>query len=278
LQVNGGAATVAAPDFNLVNTPAATYMALAAKGASNTQLSVAKTLTAAIMGGFYVGVGGMVSLAVSGNMPGVAATNPGLVKFAFAALFPVALFLCLQAGAQLFTGNTCTMAAAYFEKKIPFKEVLKSWGLAYLGNLIGCAGFAAICSYCGVLTGGSASMAAGMVASKTAGAFLPTLVKGILCNWLVCMGVFLATQARDVPGKYIGMFLPISAFVSIGFEHSVANMFLLPAGMLCNGGAVALSTILMKNMLPVTIGNIIAGALVVAGGMSWQFGRLGEGK
>ena len=278
--------TVTAPpapvpvDNSMVETPAATVQILAEKGAAGTKMSTAKTLTGSIMGGMYVGVGGMLSLAVSGNMGGIGAANPGLVKFAFAALFPVALFLCLQAGASLFTGNTATMGLAVCEKKITYRDMLRAWGLSYVGNLIGCSLFAVLCSYCGVLAGGAGIMAKGMLTAKTSVAFGPLLVKAILCNWLVCMAVFLATQAKDVTGKYIGIFLPISAFVSIGFEHSVANMFLLPAGLLAAKGAVGVSVLkaLVRNLIPVTIGNAIAGAGIVGAGMSWQFGKLGEGK
>lgn len=273
----GGGGGAIDSNLSLLDSPADAYFSLAAKGEASSKMSVAKTFSAAILGGLYVGLGGMVSLAVSGNMPGVAATNPGLVKFTFAALFPVALFLCLQGGAQLFTGNTATMSAAWFEKKVTLKDVLKNWVIAYAGNLIGCAGFAAACSYSGVLAGGAGTMASGMAVAKTSMEFGPIVVRAICCNWLVCLAVFCASQAKDMMGRYIGILLPISAFVSIGFEHSVANMFLLPAGLLA-GAPVSVITAIVRNLLPVTLGNAIAGALVVGGGFSWQFGKLGEGK
>jgi formate transporter len=264
-------------NISLLDTPAEAFFSLAIKGEASSKMSVAKTFSAAILGGLYVGLGGMVSLAVSGNMPGVAATNPGLVKLTFALLFPVSLFLCLQGGAQLFTGNTATMSAAWFEGKVTLRDVLRNWLVAYAGNLIGCAGFAVACSYCGVLTGGAATMASGMAVAKTGMEFGPTVVRAIFCNWLVCLAVFCASQAKDMMGKYIGIFLPISAFVIIGFEHSVANMFLIPAGLLAGAPVTVMKTI-SNNFVPVTCGNIIAGALVIGGGFSWQFGKLGEGK
>jgi formate/nitrite transporter FocA (FNT family) len=190
-------------NFSLLDSPADAFFALAAKGEASAKMSVAKTFSAAILGGLYVGVGGMLSLAVSGNMPGVAATNPGLIKLTFAALFPVALFLCLQGGAQLFTGNTATMSAAFFEKKVTLKDVLRNWVIAYGGNLIGCAGFAAACSYSGVLTGGAATMASNMAVAKTSMTFGPLVVRAIFCNWLVCLAVFCAAQAKDMMGKYM---------------------------------------------------------------------------
>lgn len=282
---NGASATVTTgsrvgagnPKLSLLDSPADAFFSLASTGEASSKLSVAKTFSAAVLGGLYIGVGGMLSLAVSGNMPGVAATNPGLVKLVFAAVFPLGLFLCLQGGAQLFTGNTATMSAAWFEKKVTLKDVWRNWVVAYAGNLLGCVTFAAACSYSGVLSGGAGSMASGMAVAKTSMEFGPIIVRSIFCNWLVCMAVFLSSQARDLTGKYIGILLPISAFVSIGFEHSIANMFLLAAGLFA-GAPVTVMNAIVRNLLPVTLGNAIAGALVVGGGFSWQFGKLGEGK
>merc|ERR1712014_396640 len=96
-----------------------------------------------------------------------------------------------------------------------------------------------------------------------------------MCNWLVCMAVFLATSAIDLAGKMVGIWFPISMFVAIGFEHSVANMFLLPAGLLA-GAPITIWDAIVKNMIPVTIGNAIAGSAVIAGGLSLLHGRLGK--
>jgi len=101
------------------------------------------------------------------------------------------------------------------------------------------------------------------------------VVKAILCNWLVCLAVWLAGAANDMAGKMVGIWFPISTFVAIGFEHSVANMYLLPLGMMA-GADLSLGQALVKNMIPVTIGNAIAGAVVVAAGYSFAFGKLGK--
>ena len=112
---------------SLLYSPAETYNLLVSKGEANSKLSVAKTLHASIMGGLQVGIGGLLCLTVCGNMPGVAATNPGLVKLIFGALFPVCLVLVLNTGTQLYTGNTASMAAAYCEKKISAMDVAKRY-------------------------------------------------------------------------------------------------------------------------------------------------------
>merc|ERR1711998_272449 len=98
-----------------------------------------------------------------------------------------------------------------------------------------------------------------------------TLVRGILCNWLVCMAVWMASMAKDLPGKIVAIWFPISAFVAMGLEHSVANMFIIPLGIM-SGAAITWKTFLLKNLLPVTLGNIVGGAVCVATGFWAAYG------
>ncbi|CAK0800681.1 unnamed protein product [Prorocentrum cordatum] len=228
-----------------------------------------KLMHSSIMGGAYVGMAGLLSLTVAGNL-GPEATL-GAQKFIFAALFPVNLLLVLQSGCQLYTGNTATVSCAFLEGKVKVKEMLRSFLFSWVGNVIGCGGLAVAAWYTGLLTGGAGSMAVMTVAKKCGGTLGQTLVKAVLCNWLVCMAVFLCTQAKDLTGKMVGIWFPISMFVGIGFEHSVANMFILPAGLLAGSPMTYMQT-LMQNLLPVTLGNLVAGALIIAGGFYFQFG------
>eukprot|EP00522_Entomoneis_paludosa_P010740 CAMPEP_0172455516 /NCGR_PEP_ID=MMETSP1065-20121228/12105_1 /TAXON_ID=265537 /ORGANISM="Amphiprora paludosa, Strain CCMP125" /LENGTH=361 /DNA_ID=CAMNT_0013207977 /DNA_START=515 /DNA_END=1596 /DNA_ORIENTATION=- len=211
-------------------TPAQAFESLVQKGEYNAAASVPKTLFSSMLGGAYVGMGAMLSLAVAGNSPGLAAADPGLQKFLFGALFPVNLLLALQCGGQLYTGNTANMMAAVCEGRATPTDMARSLGLSWMGNLLGCVGFAVACKYAGVLEGGAGHLAAMTLATKTSYELGPLMVKAMFCNWLVCLAVFLSMQAKDMTGKYLSVWLPVSTFVSIGFEHSVANMFLLPAG------------------------------------------------
>ena len=270
--------TVVAAGESLLYTPAETYNILVDKGEANSKLSNLKTMHASIMGGIQVGIGGLLCLTVCGNMPAVAAANPGIVKFVFGALFPVCLVLVLNTGTQLYTGNTASMASAFCEGKISLRDVAKSWTLAFIGNIIGCGLLAYVGHYTGLLSGGTKAMAAALgVAKCNGGSFGQMVVKGIFCNYLVCMAVYLATMARDMTGRYFGILVPISTFVATGYEHSVANLMLLPAAMLA-GAPISVRDVLFKNLLPVTIGNGIAGAILVAASFSFAFGKLGEGK
>ena len=181
------------------------YYEMVKKGEVASKMSTMKVLFASIMGGCYVGIGGLLSMSIAGNLPGIAESNPGLIKFVFAALFPVNLLLVLQTGSQLFTGNTATMAMALCERSITLADLLRSWGLSFAGNVIGCGLLALAAAYTGLLSGGTAELAIKTVKGKCALAFGPTFVKAILCNWLVCLAVFLATSASDMTGKMVSV-------------------------------------------------------------------------
>lgn len=278
--VSASAAAAPAPfdmsKVSMIETPAAAYQIMANRGGGNGKMPLAKTLVSSMLGGAYVGMGGMLSLAISGNMGGVASTNPGLAKLVFAILFPVNLLLALQAGGQLFTGNTAYMTAALCEQKTSVQRLARSWALSFIGNLLAGIAFAFLCRYAGVLSGGAADLATQTLINKTSIPFGPIMVRAMLCNWLVCLAVYLSMQAKDLTGKYFGILLPISTFVAIGFEHSVANMFLLPAGLLCApAGTVTIWQAFTKNLLPVAIGNAISGSIMVGVLFSYMFGRLG---
>jgi len=274
--VHAGTMTATGPvETSMVRQPAETYMALADKGAANAKKPLIKTLHQSIVSGCYVGFAGLLSLSIAGNL-GVAATAaPGLQKMVFAALFPVNLLLILNSGGQLFTGNTATVPMAIFEGKADMNDLVRSWGVSILGNIIGCGGFACAAQYAGLLVCGAQKLAITMTMMKTSMPFGQALVKAIMCNWMVCMAVFLSEAARDLGGKMVGIWFPISAFVAMSMEHSVANMFLLPAGIL-SGAPITIGKMVLKNWIPVIIGNAIAGSICVAASYSYAFGALGK--
>jgi formate transporter len=295
-----------------IKSPKDSYIAFAEKGASNAKMSWRKIIHQSILGGCYVGFGGLLSLCVAGNLGGIGASNPGAVKMAFAALFPVNLLLIVTTGGQLFTGNSATVAAAKYEKLVTWRELIKSFSLSVIGNVIGCGLFALAANYVGLLTGGTADLLTSTALGKCRATFGQTFVKAILCNWMVSLAVFLAGASNDLAGKLVGVWFPISTFVAIGLEHSVANLFIMPAALLLKI-PLTLGDVVVRNILPVLAGNgkflaivssclfcfevtrksnvslllfliiflvaiftlAVAGAFVVAGSYSYQFGRLG---
>merc|ERR1711933_276758 len=146
--------------------------------------------------------------------------------------------------------------------------------LSWWGNVLGSVVFAAFTVWCDLNGGATGKFSAEIAYKKTAKNFDVTLAKGIGCNWMVCMAVFLSGQAQDFTGKCVAIYLPISTFVMIGFEHIPANFYLLCLAMV--NGDVEFVDVLWKNWIPTTLGNFVAGAFIVALAYSFFFGRLGS--
>ena len=258
----------------LVKSPPDAYISFAEKGASNAHLPKRKIFHQSVLGGCYVGFGGLISLLIAGNLGGLSMGSPGVAKMAFAALFPVNLLLIVSTSGQLFTGNSATVAAAKFEGFVSWKDLWTSWGLSLAGNIVGCVLFAKCAMMAKVMNPGATALALSTATAKCSVGLVPTIMRAIMCNWMVSMAVFLSGAANDLTGKMVGCWFPISTFVGIGLEHSIANLFILPLALMLGAG-LGVGTIITKNLIPVIIGNGIAGALIVAASYSYQFGRLG---
>jgi formate/nitrite transporter len=212
-------------------------------------------------------------LAIGGACPGLAASNPGLQKIVLGAFgLPFGLMMVLLSGAELFTGNTAMVTLALLEGRATLGQLMKSWSVSYAGNFVGSVALAFLVFLGGTLVGGGASV--GVSAVKTSLTFTQAFVRGILCNWLVCMAVYLASFAKDAAGKMVPIWFCISSFIALSLEHSVANMFILPLAIF-SGAPVSWETFLLKNLLPVTLGNIVGGAICVAAAFSLCFGKKG---
>ena len=194
-------------------------------------------------------------------LAGAAATfgNVYVGKVAGAAIFPAGLTMVVLAGSELFTGN-CLLIIPLLEREIRLRALLRSWALVYLGNFLGSVLVAGLCSAAGTLdvVRDAVIATAEMKASLPFGA---ALLRGVLCNFLVCIAVWMSQVGESAAEKFIGLYGPIFVFVLCGFEHSIANMFYLPAGIFL-GANVGWGGFLLSNLLPVTLGNIVGGCLV----------------
>jgi len=205
----------------------------------------------------------------------------GFSKILGGAAFSVGLMLVVIAGAELFTGNNL-MVSSVMMKEITFSTMLKRWGVVFLANFIGSMIIVFVFYFSGLWKTGDGALGVAAVKiayTKTALSFGEALWRGIGCNWLVCLAVWMALAARQIIGKIFAIFFPIMAFVAIGFEHSVANMYFIPTGILLMSGAgfsnvpgvdpniLGWINFFWRNLLPVTIGNIIGGTVFV--GMSY---------
>ena len=203
----------------------------------------------------------------------MAAANPGLsnlVKGAFG--LPFGLSMVILTGAELFTGNVFVMLSGLLSKKVTQAQVMKNWLVSYAGNFAGSV-FLAYMAYMAMTSAANPAPAIAIATMKaTTLPFMVAFVRGVLCNWLVCLAVWGTMATTSVAGKILAIFWPITAFVTMGFEHSIANMFLIPHGMLY-GADVSVSQMLMGNILPVTLGNIVGAAAFVAGVHYLAYGR-----
>lgn len=206
----------------------------------------------------------------------------GLGKVLAGFIFGTGLMMVLIAGGELFTGNTL-MIIGVLEKKISIAAMMKNWFFVYLGNLVGSVFIAYMMFRSGLFNSGDNVLGAVTIkiaAYKTGLDFMPAFYLGIMCNWLVCIAVWMSYGAKDVTGKILAAFFPIWLFVTSGFEHSVANMYYIPAGIFAKSnpqwaaasGASAAKlahlnwgTFFTTNLLPVTLGNIAGGVIFVAG-------------
>ena len=185
-------------------------------------------------------------------------------------MFPLGLILVVLTGAELFTGNCAMIFVSYLRHQVRPIEMLRSWAIVYGGNFVGAVLVAFGLAWgAGVIHGGALGAAAAAVAEHKISPGWGTLfLSGLGCNWLVCLAVWLALATDSLAGKMLGLWFPIMAFVTLGFEHSVANMFFIPLGMI-NGAAVSVGQFLLANLLPVTLGNVVGGAVLVAAASCW---------
>jgi formate/nitrite transporter len=230
-------------------------------GIAKVRLSAMQTATLGTLAGAFIAFGAMFyTLTITGADLGF---GPGQLLGGVA--FSLGLILVLVGGAELFTGNNL-IVMAWAERKVTGRELLRNWVLVYVANFVGALGTVALFYLAGALelSGGAVAQTAARIAqTKLDLDFATAFFRGILCNTLVCLAVWLSFAARDVVGKILAIIFPISAFVALGFEHSVANMYLIPIGMLAAGTGVDLAA-LLRNLVPVTLGNIVGGGGLVA--------------
>ena len=222
-----------------------------------------KLLILGMLAGAFIALAGLAATFVSAWTV-VGSDMYGATKVLSGVVFAAGLIMVVLGGAELFTGN-CLMITGVLARKIAVGKMLKNWLWVYLGNFLG-ALLVALLAYWGGLYGGNnyavGNALATIAENKMNIDFDRAVVLGILCNFLVCMAVWLAFVAETVQGKILAIIFPITVFIICGFEHSVANMFYIPAGCLAGEG-LSMGGIIY-NLLPVTFGNIIGGGVFVA--------------
>ncbi len=266
--------------------PADLSKTLVSVGQKKASLDIGRMIVLGILAGVFIGFAAHLATTVSTGE----CEWYGLKRFFTGAVFTVGLMLVVIPGSELWTGNNL-MTVALMDKKITLGAMLKNWVFVYIGNLIGSIFLAWIVAKMSGLTNGPVGANAITIASGKCTATATELIfRGIGCNWLVCLAVMMAIAAQDIAGKVLGIFFPIMAFVSSGFEHSIANMYFIPAGIFSKGFANATGNIsanalealnvtgFIYNLTWVTLGNFIGGALFTGVVYWWIYVRGSEAK
>ena len=241
------------------NSPAEILQIWIGNGTKKANLPIAKMFLLGAAAGIYIGVGCHGFLIATAGAE--TAFEQMMAKFIGAALFPTGLMMVILCGAELFTGN-CLLTLALADRKITMKQMLTNWIVVYLGNFAGALFLSALLAGSGLYSGALAEKAIAVAGAKAGMSFGQGLIRGVLCNILVVLACWMQAGAKDLGGKILAIWFPITMFVFAGLEHSVANMTYIPLGMML-GAPVRFGQMLTGNLIPVTIGNIIGGALIV---------------
>lgn len=268
--------------------PAELTASLVVWGESKKDMSIGRLLALGFLAGVYIGFAAhLATIVASGDFTWI-----GLKKFFVGAVFSVGLMLVIIPGSELWTGNTL-MTTSLLARKISFGQMMRNWFWVYLGNLLGAVFLAwMIAGQTGLLDGifgGTAiQIASAKVSHEVVGHThnFAYFYRAIGCNWLVCLAVLMAMSAQDIGGKVLSIFFPIMAFVSSGFEHAIANMYFIPAGIFAKSiqGARLASgldaavieqlnwvTMWQNNLISVTLGNLVGGGLFVGAVYWWVY-------
>jgi len=201
--------------------------------------------------------------------------SQGLAPLVAAIIFPVGFVMLVLLGQELATGNFALLPLGVMSGTVRMRQLLRNWAWVYLGNLSGSLAYALLfylsLTSCGTSNGGTfAELFRQAAQKKTLGymaigmsGWTTALVKGLLCNWMVTLGTVLALSSRSTIGKVVSMWLPITTFFALGYEHSIVNMFVIPTGMML-GAPISVTRWLLWNQLPVTAGNVLSGVVFTA--------------
>lgn len=229
----------------------------------------------AILAGAFIAFGAVFFTIVIYDSSGIAA---GLLRLLGGLAFSLGLILVVVAGAELFTGNNL-IVMAYVDGKVTFSQLMKNWGTVYVGNFAGALGIAVLIYFSGhwlIDSGAVGTKAIAIANAKVNLSWLEAFTRGVLCNTLVCLAVWLCFAGRTVVDKVLAVIFPVTGFVAMGFEHSVANMYFISAGLLAKNLPELSATVvtmdlenlnttgfIINNLIPVTLGNIVGGSLFV---------------
>lgn len=235
-----------------------------------TRVGKMRLVILAVAAGAYISLGALLSIVIGLGMPELSANNPGVQRLLSGLTFPIGLFLIVILGGELFTGNNALMVPGLVTKRYGIGDVILNWTLVWTFNFIGALAFIGIFVVGGEMlqTGPWDTAVASIATAKVSMGWWTVFFKALGANWCVCLAVWLALTGKTLLEKALGCWLPVMAFVALGFEHCIANMFFIPAGMIA-GADVTVGQMFVANLIPATLGNILGGALLVGTLSAW---------
>ncbi len=266
-------------------TPAETAQSFIVIGNAKVKMPVSKIIVSSFLAGAYIAFAAQLMTTVTHDMVGY--FGVGFSSFIGGSVFGIALVLVLVAGSDLFTGN-CLLSMGWLNGDLRTHQVINNWTIVWLGNFLGGLFLVWMMYTSNIWDGHGGQIGAQAVAiayKKTQLTFWEAFTRGIGCNWLVCLAVVIVAAGQDTMGKILGAWFPVMAFIASGFEHCIANMFIIPAGLVAKLDPTIASVVMEKhptwdlnllnmhsffvgNLMPVTLGNIVSGAVLV-GGIYW---------
>lgn len=264
---------------NFLNAQGITKFLSEESGVQKARLDLKSLLILGFMAGAFISFGGMISVVVLTDSSFF--IGKALSKILAGMFFSMGLLLVLLSNAELFTGNSL-MLISLFNKKITFIRLLRNWFFVYLANFLGSMCLAILLFYSGIWKNDQylyAQTIHSIALKKVSLPIIEAFFRGVLCNWLVCLAIWMSFSSKAIVNKFFAILLPITSFIALSFEHSVANMFILPFAYLTQASLLTNSiptttipsmielnwtTILSNNLLPVSLGNIVGGVFFVS--------------
>ncbi|HOI25156.1 MAG TPA: formate/nitrite transporter family protein [Caldisericia bacterium] len=264
---------------NFLNAQGITKFLSEESGVQKARLDLKSLLILGFMAGAFISFGGMISVVVLTDSSFF--IGKALSKILAGMFFSMGLLLVLLSNAELFTGNSL-MLISLFNKKITFIRLLRNWFFVYLANFLGSMCLAILLFYSGIWKNDQylyAQTIHSIALKKVSLPIIEAFFRGVLCNWLVCLAIWMSFSSKAIVNKFFAILLPITSFIALSFEHSVANMFILPFAYLTQTSLSTISiptttipsmielnwtTILSNNLLPVSLGNIVGGVFFVS--------------
>ena len=230
-------------------------------GRNKANMRTQRLIILSILGGAYIALGGALSLIAGYGFP---ESPAALQKIISGCVFPIGLILIVILGGELFTGNNAMLIPAFMNRDYGIGGVVRNWTIVYFGNFMGALAFAWLMVYLTGLTAGDPYHSAiiKVAETKVSLSWLTVFLRGIGANWCVCLAVWLAMSGKRLAEKMLACWLPVMAFVVLGYEHCIANMFFIPLGMM-EGADVSTGALILNNLVPATLGNIVGGAIFV---------------